>query len=74
MLTIFVARKLVVLTAVVAQTALRVATRLVVPTVVAATTALISFLTIDLLAAHKNRPSFAWCSLGASSNIVVKYY
>ena len=74
MLTIFVARKLAVLMAVVAQTALRIATRLVVPTVVAATTALISFLTIVLLAVYKNRPSCAWCSLGASSNIVVKYY
>ena len=57
MLTIFVARKLAVLMAVVAQTALKIATRLVVLMVVAVTTALISFLTIDLEAVHKYGPS-----------------
>ena len=57
MLKILVARRLAVLMAVVAQTALTIATRLVAPMVVAATTALISFLTIDLVAVHKNRPS-----------------
>ena len=53
MLKILVARRLVVLMAVVAQTALKIATRLVVLMVVAVTTALISFLTIDLVAVHK---------------------
>ena len=42
MLKTFVARRLVVQTAVAAQTALKIVTRLVVPMVVAVTTALIS--------------------------------
>ena len=54
---IFVARRLAVLMAVVAQTALKIATLLVVLMVVAVTTALISFLTIDLVTVHKNKPS-----------------
>ena len=57
MLMIFVARTLAVLTVVVAQTALKIATLLVVLMVVAVTTALISFLTIGLVAVHKNQPS-----------------
>ena len=44
--------------AVVAQTALKIATPLVVLMVVAVTTALISFLTIDLVTAHQNKPSY----------------
>ncbi|MBB46123.1 MAG: hypothetical protein CMM43_08445 [Rhodospirillaceae bacterium] len=58
MLKIFVARRLAVLMAVVAQTALKIATPLVVLMVVAVTTALISFLTIDLVTAHQNKPSY----------------
>ena len=74
---IFVARRLAVLMAVVAQTALKIATLLVVLMVVAVTTALISFLTIGFVAVHKKSHHVfrcAWYSLGASSNIVVKYY
>ena len=54
---IFVARRLAVLMAVVAQTALKIATLLVVLMVVAVTTALISFLTTGFVAVHKKKPS-----------------